>query len=334
MESREIIRENKIMEGKTSEYVNSVFEQPWWLDAVAPGMWREIFVKEDDKIVARWPLIEVSGGLGMPKLTQTLGIWISDEILRNDIYHNHRKRIISSLLNQLPVNVGINICLDTKMNYFLPMHWNHFNIIPHVSYRFNDLIDLEGIYDNFARIVKDNLKRTGKKINVKSIDDIELLLKLLIKTFSRQNMKNPWPEELIRNIYNASKVHNACKLLYAYDSEGNLHSGNLFVFDKKVCYYLISATDPKYRSSGATTLLIWEGIKYASTVSAAFDFEGSMVEGIENFIRQFGGKQIVYYQIQKDRSGLINRKFLQFKKQVKKIIKSLIRYDNWYRDPE
>ena len=27
-------------------YVNSVFEQPWWLETVAPENWGEIFEKE------------------------------------------------------------------------------------------------------------------------------------------------------------------------------------------------------------------------------------------------------------------------------------------------
>ena len=29
----------------TTPYANSVFEQPWWLDIVAPGEWGEVTVK-------------------------------------------------------------------------------------------------------------------------------------------------------------------------------------------------------------------------------------------------------------------------------------------------
>ena len=30
----------------TTPYANSLFEQPWWLDAVAPGQWEEALVTD------------------------------------------------------------------------------------------------------------------------------------------------------------------------------------------------------------------------------------------------------------------------------------------------
>ena len=42
----------------TTPYANSVFEQPWWLDIVAPGQWHEVFVKDkQDHVVARMPYV-------------------------------------------------------------------------------------------------------------------------------------------------------------------------------------------------------------------------------------------------------------------------------------
>jgi hypothetical protein len=285
------------MNNKTSAYVNSVFEQSWWLDTVAPNEWKEIIVEEDGEIIARWPIVKKGKGVGMPKMTQTLGFWVSEEILKSDTYYSNRKRITNLLLEQLPRNKDINISLDSKVNYFMPMHWMHFKISPRISYRLNDLTDIDSIYNRFSRRVKEYIRSANKKLTIKKIDDIEILLKLMDKTFSRQNNKNPWAKNLIRNIYKTCKEHNACNLLYAQDEDGNIHSGNLYVYDEKVCYNLICGTDPTYRSSGAQTLLVWEGIKFASTVSKLFDFEGSMIEGIENFFRQFGGTPTVYYQI-------------------------------------
>jgi hypothetical protein len=317
----------------TSKFVNSVFEQPWWLDTVAPNEWKEIIVEEEGETLARWPIVESPEGIGMPKMTQTLGFWLSEKILESDICYNQRKKITNLLLEQLPHNTSINICLDSRVDYFLPMHWKHFNVSPHISYRLYDLTDLDAIFNRFSGIVKENIKRANKKVTIKPIDDIEILLLLLDRTFSRQNMKNPWSKDLIRNIYTTSKENNACHLLYAQDADGNIHSGNLFVYCEKVCYDLISGTDPKYRSTGAPTLLVWEGIKFASTVSKSFDFEGSMIEGIENFLRQFGGKPIVYYQIQKQKLGLIKGIYSGIVKFLKDTIKSLIGYNNWYKKP-
>jgi hypothetical protein len=235
----------------------------------------------------------------MPKMTQTLGFWLSDKVIRSDPFYNKRKKITNLLLEQLPRNERINIMLNHKVDYFLPMHWKQFVITPHISYRINDLTDIDIIYKRFFRRVKETIRSANNKVIIKTIDDIDILLSLLDKTFKLQKRRNPISNDLIRNIYSSSKEYKSGKLLYALGKDGNVHSGSFFLYDEKVCYYLISGTDPKFKSSGANSLLTWEGIKFASSVSKSFDFEGSMIEGIENYLRQFGGTPVVYYQIRR-----------------------------------
>lgn len=285
----------------TSLYTNSVFEQPWWLDAVAPDGWREILIEENGEVVARWPIVEKGNNVIMPPLTQTLGFWIADRIMNSDPFLSERKRITNLLLEQLPQSKMISINLDPKVNYFLPMYWNQFEVIPHISYRFNDLTNVSSIYDGFSRKVRQTIRNASQRVKIEHIDDIDILHKLLEKTFERKNLKNPWSSQLLRDIYSACKRNNAGYLIYAIDKEENIHSGNFYVFDSSTCYALISGTDPDFISSGARTLLLWEGIKHASSVSSIFDFEGSMVENIEHYFRQFKPTPYVYYHILKQR---------------------------------
>ena len=60
--------------------------------------------------------------------------------------------------------------------------------------------------------------------------------------------------------------------------------------------------DPEFRNSGATSLLMWNAIQFASTVSQIFDFEGSMIESVERFFRGFGAVQTPYFSISHIRS--------------------------------
>lgn len=316
---------------KISPYTNSVFEQPWWLDIVAPNQWEEILVKEEGKVLARWPIVKNRKGITMPDMTKTLGFWLSDIVLMHDKCFNERKRITKRLLEQLPENISIDICLDSKVDYFLPMFWMHFAIKPRIFYQINDLTDTDILYRNYPGIVRENIKKAQKKLTVKSIDDIEILLVLLDKTFMRQNAKNPYSKELIRKIYYTSQKYNACKLLYAADDNDNIYSGILYVFDNNLFIALVGGTDPKYKNSGAFTLLLWEGIKLASRISKAFNFGGSMVEGIENFLRQFGGEPMVYYQIIKKKKSLLDTVFNKCYNILKPRLKQVIGYNNWYR---
>jgi len=308
------------MDNKTSVYVNSVFEQPWWLNVVAPDAWEEILVEEKGEIIARWPIVKKGNGIGMPEMTQTLGFWMSGNKLDSDFSYYEKKRVTNLLLEQLPGNKSINIRLDPIVDYFLPFYWRHYIISPCISYRINDLTDINAIFGRFSRNVKRNIKSATEKVIVKTIDDIEILLTLIDKTFGTQNRKTPFSKELIRKIYSACKYNNACKLLFALDANDNVYSGILFIYDKNACYSIIGGSDPKYTRSGAFSLLYWEGIKFASTVSKSYDFEGSMIEGIENYFQQFGGTPTVYYQIRKQNIALDIFELL------KPRIKSLIGY--------
>lgn len=186
------------MNRDTSEFVNSVFEQPWWLDVVAPNKWEEIFVKENGEIIARWPIVYKFRGIGMPKMTQTLGFWLSENIKNSDPYYIKRKRITNLLVDQLPKHKNIKIRLNPIVDYFLPMYWKHYIISPYISYRIIDLTDINDVYKRFNRIVKGNIRSANNKMIVKAIDDIEILLMLMDKTFSLQNRKNPFSRALVR----------------------------------------------------------------------------------------------------------------------------------------
>ncbi|MFQ7742978.1 MAG: GNAT family N-acetyltransferase [Odoribacter splanchnicus] len=304
---------------EVSLYTNSIFEQPWWLEAVAPGRWKELLIKEEGEPIARWAYCVKGKNVFMPPQTQTLGFWLKPDLYVADSCFNRRKKLITELIDLLPKG-NVILSLDSVNEYFLPFIWKGFTINPRVSYQFNDLSDLDMIYNGFSKVVKKNIKTARNKVSIREVNDITLLYGLMEKTFSLQKRRYPYSLNLFERIYDACKKHNACKLLYAMDKEGKVYSGALFVYDERNCYYLIAGTDPRYRSSGANSLVLWEGIQFAATVSKKFDFEGSMIEGIENFVRQFGATPTIYYQVKR-------LKLIMFiKEMLKPAIKRMLKY--------
>lgn len=304
------------MENSSTPYTNSVFEQPWFLDVVAGNEWQEIKVEEKGDVMGRWAVPFDGKKISMPPQTQTLGIW-----LKPGLKLSKQKKIIGELVARLPKTRSISIMLDPSNEYFLPYRWLGFNVYPRVTYRFNDLSDIDEIEKKYDKTVKKNIRSAQNK-GVKIIEDenVDNLYSMLEATFKLQNRKYPYSKELISNIFQAAKKHGSGIVLTAVDSEGSVHASSMFLYDERTCYYLISGADPELRSSGAQTLLIHESIKFASTVSRAFDFEGSMIEGIETFFRRFGCEPAVYYEISK-------KSFLgEVKDLLKPRIKRLIGY--------
>src|SRR3954454_11334208 len=88
------------------ERVNAIFQQPWWLDAVAPGRWSEATVERDGRVVARLPYV-VRGGralraLTMPPLTGTLGPWVAQSRARPARALSREMELLGALEAALP----------------------------------------------------------------------------------------------------------------------------------------------------------------------------------------------------------------------------------------
>ena len=73
------------------------------------------------------------------------------------------------------------------------------------------------------------------------------------------------------------------------------------MWDRHAAHYLLGGADPNLRTSGASSLLLWEAIMRAravtDAVTDAFDFRGSMLQSVERFFRAFGRRQTPYLNV-------------------------------------
>ncbi len=124
-------------------------------------------------------------------------------------------------------------------------------------------------------------------------------------TFKRQGKTLPYSRNLVRKL-DAACAERACrKIFFAEDPEGKIHAAIYIVWDEYSAYYLMGGGDPELRTSGATSLAMWEAIKFASRVTKSFDFEGSMIESVERFFRGFGATQTPYFHVWKFNSKIM-----------------------------
>lgn len=291
------------MSSNSIEQVNSIFEQPWWLDAVAPGQWDTAVIEKGGKTVARLPYVKTKRLgfrlLGMPEYTQTLGYWLLDTGARNAKKYSREKDLIMELIAQIPKGCSVDLELDHSCDYLFPFKWSGYTLQMQYSYRIESIVNEEQLWSGLAENIRTDIKKAQKTLTVKDDHPISDLIIMQSKTFGRQGRKLNNVEKLLERIDEAAKQNNARKLLCAVDREGRTHAAAYFVYDSKCCYYLIGGGDPELRNSGASSLLVWEGLKFASTVSEAFDFEGSMIEPVERFFRAFGGVPTPYWRVTK-----------------------------------
>lgn len=283
-------------------YANSLFEQPWWLDIVAPGQWGEVFVKEGDEVVARMPYVLQRRRIVMPPSTQTLGPWIKPEYRQyqpGNTQLSKQKELISALLEQLPPHKSFRMTFDSANEYILPYRWLGYRYAPAFSYRICSLENIDTVYANFNKTAKKNIRRAEKVVRIDQTPNVDILYDIMEKTFAKQNRKYPDSYAFVQRIVEETVKYDRGKMFTAIDENGHIHASSFLVYDEKCAYALMGGADPIYSGSGAKSVVWRDEISFASTVSQMFDFEGSNIEGIENFVRQFGGTRVINYTVSK-----------------------------------
>jgi hypothetical protein len=289
--------------GDSIPWVNCIFEQPWWLDAVAPGQWGAAEVTRGDKVVARLPyMLRRRFGLttiGQPPFTQTLGPWLAPMEGKYARRVETEKKLLGQLVEALPPFDFFRQSLSPSLTNWLPFYWAGFEATVRYTYRVGDLTDLDRVRSEFQEHVRRGIKKAESAVEINHDYPLEDLLRLNEQTYARQGVKSPDDPALIRRLDSACAARGARRILGAVDAEGRTHAALYVVWDDRTLYALINARDAELQTFGSNTLLYWEAIKLAAEVSQLFDFEGSMLEPIEHFFRGFGGRQTPYFSISK-----------------------------------
>jgi hypothetical protein len=286
-------------------WATSVFEQPWWLDSVAPGAWSEVVVRRGGEVVARLPYVR-RRRLGLmtilqPPLTQTLGPWLAASNCKYARRLDTEKKLLAQLIALLPPFDVFRQSFSTTLTNWLPFYWTGFQATVQYTYRIEDLSDLDRVQSDFQEHIRRSIRKALRMVEVIDDGPLDDLLRLDAQTYARQGRRTPHSNDLVRRIDSACAERGARRILAAVDARGRTHAVLYVVWDDRTLYALIDARDAELSASGANTLLYWEAIQLAARVSRVFDFEGSMIEPVEHFFRGFGGRQIPYFRISKAR---------------------------------
>jgi hypothetical protein len=284
---------------------NSVFDTPWWLDALAPGSWDAVEVVEGGRVTARLPYVQRRRGgltvLTQPGLTQSLGPWVEDGEGKYARRLELEKERLTALIEALPPFHVFQQSFSTRITNWLPFYWAGFTATVRYTYRLEDLHDPDAIWSGFAESARRQIRKAEKQVEVRDDLAFDVFLALNDATYRRRGMPNPNSDAVLRRIDAAARANDARLLLSAVDADGVVRAAVYIVYDAHGAYYLLGGRHLDFATGGEPSLLLWEAIKRARETSAAFDFEGSMIESIERFFRSFGARQVPYFRVQKAR---------------------------------
>lgn len=274
----------------------ALYQNDWWLNAVCGDNWDVIF-SDDSNAAFAYPVKKKYGLklIQMPMLTLGLGALPTQKT--------------QELIAKIPA-------FDLLDLYFLSgiktLDVKGFKQNVRHSYRLHDISNTEKVFADFSSSTRQQIRKAEKTVSVSESSDIEILYKMISDTFKRQGKKTPYTLAYVKNINEACVKNKARKILIAKDKEGNIHGACFLAWDKQTAYYVMGGSDPRFKSSAAYSLLMWEAIKEASKHAKEFDFCGSTIPSIAKFFSGFGGEPVPYFHLKKVNSKAL-KLFLSLK---------------------
>jgi len=283
----------------------SIFSQYWWLDSVCgKDNWDVALVENQNNIIASMPYYYIKKGnflsIDMPPFTQVMGPYIKyPQSQKYNKKLSFEKKVMNVLISKLPKFDEFHQRFDFNITNWLPFYWNGYKQTTRYSYVIENFANINDHINAFSSAKKKNIKKAEKILEVKFDLSAKEFYDNHKMTLAKQGLEISYSLDLFKNIYMNGYKNDSVKTIYAVDKENNIHAALFIIWDNNTVYDLISTIDPTFRNSGSGSLLIKEAIKFASTKTNKFDFEGSMIENVENSFRQFGAIQQQYFEIRK-----------------------------------
>jgi len=286
---------------------NSIFQSPWWLDAVAPGSWEAVELTSAKHGLDAWlPYVVRFDSVGlktidMPPLTLSLGPWIREPASPSPRKQlNHYMSTLDQLVKLLPEVDLCRMSLHHSIPTALPFAQHGFCLQLAYTYRIDDLESEDDIWQQISTSRRQDIQKAQKQLEVRRSDDIDLFLRLNNLTYSRQSIKPPYTNDFVRRIHATCQANDSGAIIIAFDEHDNAHGAHFLAYDDDTTNGLMSGIDPQYRKSNAGSLLMWEALRFAAKYSDSFSFSGGTITNVEPFISSFGGTQVPYVRVVKD----------------------------------
>lgn len=287
----------------------AIFSRWWWLQAVCPNAWTIHTLRRDGDLVAGIALHTAPDGtLRQPPLTQVLGPILTPSRASNpEKVLSWEMEQLTALAEGLPTAPQATLHWHPQLTNWLPFHWAGWSQTTRYTYAFDDLSDLKAVFARFAHAKRKNLKKAAKLVEVRADMDPAAFRAHQERTLGADGQAVHYSAALFERVHAATVSRGQGRTWYAVDGDGVIHAAIFVVWDENSAYYLISSIDADHRNSGAATLLVKTAIEHVAPLTRRFDFEGSMIPGVERSFRKFGATQTPYFRVWRDDRAPVER---------------------------
>ncbi len=192
----------------------------------------------------------------------------------------------------------LTIALPFTVTDTQPFYWDKFKVVPNYTYRLGLNKTEEELFNNLTSEKRKSIKRAEKdNIVIEKCSDYKIVKALIEKTFSRKD-KSVSEKYLQKILFQFSNEQNSFAFV-AY-KDGKPSATTFCIHYNGTSYYLFGGYDEANKHHGSGVSCMWQSILHAKKIGiTTFDFEGSMLQEVEKYFREFGGEMVPYYTVNK-----------------------------------
>lgn len=296
------------------EYI-CLYNQAWFMDTVCgdPKNWDVLVCKKGREIVGALPFF-VKKKYGFSYITLPYRVQHNSVWIRINPKQTHGKKVsyenevMACLIAALEQEVQKRKIYSYRQSFspditnWMPFYWGGFKQSTKYTYRIADISNEQEVMKGFFNDKRGKVKK-AQKVGLKLGFDLSAaeFYKFHRRCLAEEGKQIKYSFEVFEHIYHALYRHKAGRILYASDKNGNLVDAMFSGYDEKWGYnwwHAISADGKQY---GASDWLVFEMIKHLASIGVrGYDFEGSMIPGVEESFRHYGGVQTPYFTISKN----------------------------------
>ncbi|WP_240536867.1 GNAT family N-acetyltransferase [Bradyrhizobium elkanii] len=302
----------------------SVFHEDWWLDALAPGSWREVTCSRGGRVVGSLRFVtRTEGGMSiceMPQITRFLGPTVTLQSGKTEARMRLAHAVITDLLKQVADFDHVEMTLDTGFSDVAAFLACGYEVRAHPTFMLKCTSPRDELWSGLRDKTKNVIRRARERLAIREVTSAKYFVKYYQANL--EGAKSYFDLSRLEAVYAAASERQQCKILAAVDSNNNVHAQVFFVWDHKFVHYFLSSRDRSIAHPGSVSLLLWSGIELAHERGLHFDFDG----GIENearykFVVAFGGELANRFDV--SRSTIRYRLYRQLRRVPQALLRRL-----------
>lgn len=288
--------------GKEKSY--TLFQEPWWLDLVAPDQWKEAVVEKGGQIIARMPYILREGALGLricdhPAFTNTMGPWIAPPAGKYSKQLSTATYTIQELVRQLPKSHYFEHCLHYSLNNWLPYYWLDYQLFLSYTLIIPDLSSPEAVWDQMQPRIRNNVRKAEDRLGIRENLDLDLMAGIIKQTYDYRSSREKFCLDTLKRIDEECGRRDARLSLFAVDGKGDIRAVSYIVYDDRSAHFLLNGVDRRFNDSHVNSFIIWEGIKRCCGKTREFNFHGNIHPDVFAYFLKFGARLQQFFKVSK-----------------------------------